>query len=122
MKPAAKEGDHVVATDTHLCSGVPTPVPFDGLLDAELSPDVLAEHKHVAVVGSVATNTPPHVAPTGSFDIPPHDTATVVVGSGTVFANHKPLARNGDVAKTCNDPVDRDVGKVVAESTVLVGA
>lgn len=125
MKPAAKEGDHVVAIDTHLCSGAPAPVPFDGLLDKKLSPDVLAEHRHVAVVDSKATNTPAHVPPPGTtFDVPPHNTARVVAGSGTVFVNHKPFARHDDAADTCNDPVDpadQPRGRIVAESTVLVG-
>jgi uncharacterized Zn-binding protein involved in type VI secretion len=122
MKPAAKQGDHVVATDTHLCSGAPAPVPFDGVLDEDLSPNVLAEHRYVAVVGSRATNTPPHVPPPGTtFDISPHNTGRVVAGSGTVLVNHKPFARDGDAAETCNDPADAPVGVVVAASTVVVG-
>lgn len=122
MKPAAKEGDHVVAVDIHLCSGAPTPVPFDGLLDAKLSPNVLAQHRHVAVVGSKATNTPPHVPPPGTtFDIPPRNTARVVERKATVFVNHKPLARHDDKADTCNDPADAPVGRIVASGTVLVG-
>ena len=122
MKNAAKEGDHVVAVDTHLCSGAPTPVPFDGLLDDKLSPNVFAEHRHVAVVGSKATNTSLHVPPPGTtFDIPPHNKASVVAGSGTVFVNHKRFARDGDAAKTCNDPSDERVGLIVADSTVRVG-
>ena len=122
MKSAAKRGDHVVAFDTHLCSGAPTPVPFDGLLDAKLSPNVLAEHRHVAVVGSKATNTPPHVPPPGTtFDIPPHNTATVTAGSAKVFVNNQPIACDGDTAKTCNDPIDAQVGLVIAKSTVKVG-
>jgi uncharacterized Zn-binding protein involved in type VI secretion len=122
MKAAAKKGDHVVATDTHLCQGAPTPVPFDGVLDAELSPNVLAEHRHVALVGSVASNTPPHVPPAGkTFDVPPTNLGVVVAGSGTVFANHKPFARHGDAAMTCNDAADPPAGEIVADSTVKVG-
>ena len=122
MKPAAKQGDHVVGVDTHLCQGAPTPVPFDGVLDEALSPNVLAEHRHVAFVGSTATNTPPHVPPPGkTFDVPPSNQARVVVGSATVLVNHKPFARHGDAAETCNDPADLPVGSVVASSTVVVG-
>jgi len=33
----------------------------------------------------------------------------------------KPLVRNGDVAETCNDPVDAPKGQVVASSSVKVG-
>ena len=121
-QPAAKEGDHVVAIDTHLCQGSPTPVPFDGVLDAGLSPNVLAEHRHVALVGSVASNSPVHVPPPGkTFDNSPTNRGVVVTGSGTVFANHKPFARHGDAAMTCNDPADLPAGKIVADSTVIVG-
>jgi len=92
------------------------------LLDKELSPNVVAEHRYVAVVGSTATNTPPHVPPPGTtFDVPPHNSATIVAGSGTVFVNHKPFARHDDAAETCNDPADKPVGRVVASSTVIVG-
>lgn len=122
MKAAAKRGDHVVAVDTHLCDGAPTPVPFDGMLDTDLSPNVRAEHRHVALIGSVASNTPAHVAPAGkTFDVPPTNRGVVVAGSGTVFANRRALARNGDAAKTCNDPEDLPVGRIVASGTVVVG-
>lgn len=122
MKPVAKRSDHVIALDIHLCQGAPTPVPFDGVLDAGLSPDVLAEHAPVALVGSAATNTPPHVPPAGkTFDVPPTNRGVVVGGSATVFANHRPLARSGDPAATCHDPVDLPAGVVQATSTVLAG-
>jgi uncharacterized Zn-binding protein involved in type VI secretion len=122
MQPAAKKGDHIVAVDTHLCQGAPTPVPFDGALEADLSPDVLAEHRQVAVIGSVATNAPSRVPPAGkTFDVPPKNRATVVAGSGTVLVNHRPFARNGDAAETCTDPADAPVGAIVAGSTVIVG-
>ena len=122
MKPVAKQGDRVVATDTHLCHGAPTPLPFDGPLTVELSPDVRAEHRPVAVVGSVAINAKPHVPPPGkSFDVPPANRGVVVGGSATVLANHRPLARNGDAVETCNDPVDAPVGTVVAAGTVRAG-
>ena len=32
--------------------------------------------------------------------------------------NGKVAARNGDTAKTCNDPADQPVGQVIAEGTV----
>jgi hypothetical protein len=38
-----------------------------------------------------------------------------------VLINWRPAARNADTAKTCNDPVDLDVGRVVASSAVLIG-
>jgi uncharacterized Zn-binding protein involved in type VI secretion len=30
-------------------------------------------------------------------------------------------ARNGDVAETCNDPVDLPAGQIIAVGTVLIG-
>lgn len=129
--PAAKQGDKVVATDTHIVlvpspgGPVPTPLPhpFVGIIDGNLSPNVKIGGMPAATVGSTATNTPPHIpTPPGvSFQIPPTNKATIQLGSTTVTVNGKPLARNGDTALTCNDPSPLPVGKVVAVGTVLVG-
>jgi uncharacterized Zn-binding protein involved in type VI secretion len=122
MKAGAKEGDKVVASDTHLVSGASVVVSFEGRLKHDLSSDVLSDDRNVATVGSIADCTPPHVPPQGkSFDVPPHHRATVVVGSSTVLVNNKAYARDGDAAETCNDPVDLPVGSVEAAGTVLVG-
>jgi uncharacterized Zn-binding protein involved in type VI secretion len=43
------------------------------------------------------------------------------MGSQTVNINGKAAARNGDVATTCNDPVDVPAGTVVGVGTVLIG-
>lgn len=126
---AAKQGDRVTATDTHLIQPpgtpppppVPTPHPFTGIIDGGLSGDVLIEGKPAAVVGSTATNTPPHVPIGGVFINPPPNRATIVRGSATVLINGKGAARMGDTARTCNDPVDLPVGSVVAASTVDIG-
>jgi uncharacterized Zn-binding protein involved in type VI secretion len=128
-KPAAKEGDRVIATDTHVVmipspgGPVPTPLPhpFSGLLDGALSADVTIEGKAAAVAGSTATNTPAHVPQGGPFQSPPANRATVRTGSGTVLVNGKPAARHGDTATTCNDPADLPAGTVVAAGTVLIG-
>jgi uncharacterized Zn-binding protein involved in type VI secretion len=128
-QPAAKQGDQVVATDTHIVmipspgGPVPTPLPhpFAGQLDGSLSGDVNIEGKAAAVQGSTATNTPAHVPQGGPFQKPPSNRATVQLGSGTVFINGKPAARNGDKAMTCNDPADLPAGTVVAAGTVLIG-
>jgi uncharacterized Zn-binding protein involved in type VI secretion len=125
--PVAKEGDVVVAVDTHLVvpegGGTPvaTPLPFQGRLDTSLANDVLAENLPVAVVGSVATQSPGHVVAPKSFAKPPSNRATVVAGSATVLVRGVALARAGDVAETCNDPADLPVGTIQAGSTVLVG-
>src|SRR5688572_6022074 len=123
-QPAAKKGDQVTATDTHIVmvpsppgSPVPTPLPhpFAGILDGSLSSDVNIMGMPAATVDSTATNTPSHIpTPPGvSFQTPPANKATVVLGSSTVKINKKGVARNGDTAKTCNDPTDLPVGTVV---------
>jgi uncharacterized Zn-binding protein involved in type VI secretion len=128
-QPAAKQGDRVVAVDTHLVvvpgapKAVPLPHPFAGLIGGGLSTDVRVMGKPAAVVGSTADNTPPHLptAPGTGFERPPANKATIQLGSQTVMVNGKPLTRNGDKALTCNDPSDLPVGTVVAVGTVMVG-
>ena len=128
MPFAAKQGDKVTALDTHLVQPpgsvppVPTPgLPFNGIVDGSLSSDVTIEGMPAATVGSTATNTPPHVAPTGMFVNPPSNQGTIISGSTTVSINSQPAARAGDTAKTCNDPLDLPVGTVVAAGTVSIG-
>ena len=126
-QPAAKQGDQVVAMDTHLIqppgptSPVPVPHPFSGIIDGALSRDVKIEGRFAATMNSTATNTPPHIPIGGSFVIPPRNRATIIKGSTTVFINKKAVARSGDTAMTCNDPVDLPVGTVVAAGTVTIG-
>jgi uncharacterized Zn-binding protein involved in type VI secretion len=131
-QPAAKQGDQVVATDIHIVlvpappgPPVPTPLPhpFTGIIDGSLSSNVNIMGMPAATVTSTADDTPPHLPtpPGTSFVKPPSNKATIIQGSPTVFINNKPAARNGDVALTCNDPVDLPVGTVVAVGTVLMG-
>ncbi len=128
-QPAAKQGDKVIATDTHIImvptpgGPVPTPLPhpFMGQLDGSLSSDVNIEGKPAATQGSTATNTPSHVPQGGPFQKPPTNKATIMLGSATVFINGKPAARNGDKAITCNDPADMPVGTVMAVGKVNIG-
>jgi len=131
-QPAAKQGDRVVAVDTHIVmvpgpSGppVPTPLPhpFAAVLSGGLSPDVKISGRPAATVGSTADNNPPHVpaAPGTSFQRPPANKATIQQGSATVKINGKPAARNGDKALTCNDPADLAAGTVIAVGSVLIG-
>src|SRR5688500_13035250 len=98
-QPAAKQGDQVTATDTHLIqppgptSPVSVPHSFAGILDGGLSSDVNIMGKPAATVDSTATNTPPHIPQGGSFVKPPTDRATVQTGSATVKINGKMAAR-----------------------------
>jgi uncharacterized Zn-binding protein involved in type VI secretion len=132
-QPAAKQGDQITATDTHVVmvpdgpNLVPKPLPhtFSGPLSDELSPDVRILGKPAAVVGSTATNTPQHVPtpPGTSFQKSPSNKGTIQAGSQTVSINGKFAARHSDTAVTCNDPVDSPVGSVVVNpgGTVNIG-
>ena len=128
-QPAAKQGDRVTATDTHIIMvpspggavPTPTPHPFNGILSQNLSPNVNVEGRPAATVGSIALNTPPHVPQGGPFQRPPSNQGRIQTGSATVFINGRAAARNGDTAMTCNDPADTPVGTVVATGTVSFG-
>ena len=128
-QPAAKQGDQVLATDTHIImipspgGPVPTPLPhpFTGQIDGALSSDVNIEGKPAAVQGSTATNMPSHIPQGGPFQKPPSNRATIQLGRSSVFIEGNPAARHGDTAMTCNDPADLPVGTVVAVGTVMIG-
>ena len=131
-QPAAKQGDQIVAVDTHIVlvpappgSPIPTPLPhpFSGIINGNLSSNVNIMGRPAATVGSTADNTPPHIPtpPGTAFQRPPSNRGEIQIGSTTVFINKKPAARAGDTALTCNDPADLPVGRVVAVSTVLIG-
>ena len=85
MPFGAKMGDLVTGTDSHIVlvpvgTGfvpTPTPLPFTGTITGGCSTDVLIDGKPAAVVGSTATNNPPHVAPNGQIQIPPTNQGTV---------------------------------------------
>lgn len=130
--PAAKQGDQIVAVDTHIVMvpappgpPVPTPLPhpFAGIINGGLSSDVKIMGKPAATVDSTADNTPPHVPtpPGTAFQKPPSNKGTIKIGSPTVKINGKMAARNGDMAMTCNDPADMPAGKVIAVGTVMIG-
>jgi uncharacterized Zn-binding protein involved in type VI secretion len=130
-QPAAKKGDQINATDTHIVmvpsatGTVPTPLPhpFTGIISGALSSDVNIMSMPAATVDSTADNTPPHIptSPGVSFQAPPSNKATIKAGSTTVNINGKAAARNGDTADTCNDPADQPLGQVIAQGTVFIG-
>ncbi len=130
-QPAARQNDQVSGTDVHILLvpspggpvPTPTPLPFTGLLVSGLSTDVLINGLPAAVQGSVAQNSPPHLAPPpATFSKPPTNQGQVVLGSATVLVNGKPLARLGDTVLTCNDPVDMPVATITGGSPdVLAG-
>jgi uncharacterized Zn-binding protein involved in type VI secretion len=128
-QPAAKQGDKIVAVDTHIVMvqgtppTAPLPHPFSGMINGNLSSDVNIMGKPAATVGSTATNSPAHIptTPGTAFQKPPANKATIKIGSPTVKINGKMAARSGDIAETCNDPVDLPIGQVIAAGTVLIG-
>jgi len=128
-QPAAKQGDKIVGTDIHIIMvpspggpvPTPTPSPFNGMITSGLSTDVFIEGKPAAMVQSGAVNMPPHIPAGGPFQKPPSNQGKIMVGSMGVFINGKPAARQGDMAMTCNDPVDAPVGTVMAVGTVFIG-
>lgn len=127
--PAAKEGDKVVGVDTHIVMlpspggpvPTPTPMPFNGVLCAKLALTVFVDNAAVAVEGSTAQNMPLHLPAGGPFQRPPKNEATVCEASSTVVVDGKGVARNGDYARTCNDPDDAPNGAIIANGTVFVG-
>ncbi|MBV7335206.1 hypothetical protein KFU94_44595 [Chloroflexi bacterium TSY] len=129
--PIARQGDQVVTVDTHIVlvptagGPVPTPLPhpFSGQLDGALSTTVSTNGKAVATVDSTANNQPAHTpTPPGvSFQTPPMNKGTVMLGSATVKVQGKMVARATDTVKTCNDPADAPVGQIIAAGTVFVG-
>ncbi len=131
-QPAAKQGDQITATDTHIVMvpappgpPVPTPLPhpFVGIINGGLSSDVKIMGMPAATVDSTAQNTPAHIPtpPGTAFQKPPANKATIKLGSATVRINGKMAARNGDMAMTCNDPADLPAGTVMAAGTVMIG-
>src|SRR6266702_2372174 len=121
-QPAAKDGDQVIGTDTHIVmvpagpSLVPTPLPhpFTGRLTSALASSVTIDGKAAALVGSTADHTSGHVPtpPGTSFQRPPSNKGTVQRGSATVLVEGKGLARTGDTVATCNDPADAPVSSI----------
>src|SRR5438093_2560040 len=127
-QPAAKQGDQIVATDTHIvilpspAPPAPLPHPFTGILNGALSSDVKIMGMAAATVDSTADNTPPHIPtpPGTAFQNPPANKATIKVGSQTVKINGKAAARKGDTAATCKDPTDQPGGSVHAVRHILI--
>ena len=129
-QPAAKQGDQIVATDTHIVmvpgpTPVPTPLPhpFTGIINGNLSSDVNIMGRPAATVDSTADNSLLHIPtpPGTAFQKPPANKATIKQGSPMVKINGKMAARHGDMALTCNDPTDLPSGQVIAVGTVFIG-
>lgn len=132
-QPAAKQGDQIVATDTHFAmfpapSGevaAPVPHPFNGIIRANVSGNVNIMGAPAATAKSVASDDTHLRIPPGAsrFQKPPANEGQVNEhsGSSTVFINQQRAVRHGDAADTCNDLSEPPLGKVVASGTVLIG-
>ena len=128
--PAAKQNDSVVGVDIHIVLvpalvPVPTPLPhpFSGKLTGGLAASVKIGGMPAATVDSIATNQPAHIpTPPGvSFQKPPANQGSVMLGSTTVKIGGKMAARAGDTVRTCNDPADAPTSSIVAAGTVMIG-
>ena len=127
-RAAAKQGDEIKATDTHMVI-VPGPAQtlaphtFAGVIDGALSDNVRINGCKAATVGSTATNREPHVpaAPGTAFVKPPSNRGTICEVPRKVRINGKAAARDGDLAETCNDAADAPIGTVVASGNVRIG-
>lgn len=112
LRSAARMGDTIVnAADIHVVlvpspgGPVPTPqpFPFDGKIAAKVSADVRINRRPAATLGSMATNVPPHIPASGTFQVPPTNLGRVIMGSARVRINGKAAARAGDFCETCHD-------------------
>ena len=130
--PAANKSSMVQAIDIHIVmvptpgGPVPTPLPhpFVGQMNSALSSSVTIAGEAAAMVDSIAKNQPQHIAtpPGTSFQNPPANEGSVMMGSMTVKINGQFAARLGDTVTTCNDPVDAPVGSVITGApTVMIG-
>ncbi len=130
--PIATASSQVVAIDTHIVmvptpgGPVPTPLPhpFSGMIQNATAMTFLVGGNPVATQDSIAINNPPHIPtpPGTAFQKPPANQGKVLLGSSTVLAGGKGVARVGDQVVTCNDPADIPAGSIVGPAqTVLVG-
>ncbi len=123
--PAAVMGDRITGIcPNHLIPGplgVPVPagpLPFSAPVVVGVVPTVLITGKAAVTATCSGLNTPPHVGlhPSDPFLGPPVQIGRVLVGSPTVLAGGKPLARLGSSVTCCVAP-----GVLAASaSTVLV--
>ena len=91
--PAAKQNDQIIGVDIHIImipsptGPIPTPLPhpFAGMINGETVPTVKIMGMPAAVLGSTATNNPPHIPQGGAFQIPPMNRSKIITGSANVF-------------------------------------
>jgi uncharacterized Zn-binding protein involved in type VI secretion len=111
---------HQVPSPTGAPMPSPAPLPFSAPLTMGLATTVTIGGKPAAVQGSNGMNTPPHVGLHASdpFMVPTMQVGRVMAGSGTVFADGKPMAYTGCTVIACNNLPAQVAGSA---ATVLVG-
>ena len=117
-KPVAKQGDKIVAVDTHLAPGSPppaVPMPFNGTISIATHPTICVNGMPAATVSTKAMN-PPHPSVDGATN-----NGEVIMQSTGVFFNDKMVARLGDIANTCQVSGPAPLGKVVCGCNVMAG-
>ena len=124
--PAAVAGDRITGLcPDHLIPGplgapVPSPpLPFSAPVLVGVVQNVLIAGKPAATATCSGVNTPPHVGlhPSDPRMAPPAQIGRVVVGSPTVTAGGKPLARAGSAVTCCTVP-----GQLMATATTVLVA
>ncbi|MFK0238369.1 PAAR domain-containing protein [Streptomyces vinaceus] len=132
-KPAARIGDRVAGTDRHIVlvtsptGPVPTMMgfPYTAVITGGGCPQVLIGGSPAATVGSTVALQPPHIPPPNTvFQIPPTNTGTTTMGSGSVLIGGRPAVRAQDKVLTCSDPVPSENGTVqppLRNHQVLIG-
>ena len=120
-KPCAKQGDQIVAVDTHLYPGsppVPGPHPYTGIIQIKTHPTINVMGMPSATVGTKSMNTPPHVPAVDG----PNNIGEIIMGSTGVKFNNQMVGRLGDIANTCQiASAPAPLGQVVCGGTVLAG-
>ena len=129
-QPVVKKGDHITRhrhAPRHPGDAarppVPTPLPYDGVLQQDLCTTVFSQQKAVAVVGSTSVMSPGHIVAPNSFANPP------IEPGARVHRFRRPRVpqstRRSPATPTWRRPatiqVDLPVGQVVASGTVYSG-
>ena len=98
-QPAAKQGDQIVASDTHIAMfpagtaevATPVPHPFNGVIRGDVSANVNIMGKPAATARSLASDDAHPLIPPGAtrFQKPPANQAKLTKGAGSSSGAHQ---------------------------------